>query len=148
MLLIVIFVDPAFVWFIIICLVLSILSRILFCFLHSCMLSRVCWVLSPLKLLNIQKVRRASAYLISSAVVGRYSFISVIKRRNKAWSRTLHCVTPAITLNHSECLLLHFTLCFLPLGLWAIYDVSNDGSILSIFFRRIIWSTRSNYFAK
>ena len=86
--------------------------------------------------------------MISSAVVGRYSFISEIKRRNSAGPRTPPCVTPAITLSHYECLLLHFTLCFLPLRYWAIHDLSRDGSILSIFDRRILWSTRSNAFAK
>jgi hypothetical protein len=52
-----------------------------------------------------------------------------MKRRKSAGHRTLPCVTPAITLSHSECLLLHFTLCFLPLRYWAFHDVSHDGSI-------------------
>ena len=56
-------------------------------------------------------------------------------------SLTLPCVTPAITLSHSECLLLHFILCFLPLRYWAIQDVSHDGRILPIFVSKILWST-------
>jgi hypothetical protein len=66
------------------------------------------------------------AYLVSSAVVERYSFISKIKRRNSARPRTLPCVTPAITLGHSECLLFHFRYCFLPPRYLAIHDVGHD----------------------
>jgi hypothetical protein len=57
------------------------------------------------------------------------------KEKNSAGPRTLPYVTPAITLSR---LLLHFTLCFLPLWYWAIQDESHDGSNLSILFVLVI----------